>query len=218
MAVSLPNGVLLALATAYGTPVTMSALTNAAQAVATLTDSSSFSTGDYVEVTSGWSRLNNRVVRLDSVSASPETVVLEDINTTDTEDYPAASGAGSLREITTFTQISQILELTSSGGEQQFVTYSFLEQDFESQLPTQQSPMSISMTIADDPTLAGYVALKAAAETRDLVALRATLPDGSKILYNGYVSFNETPTMTKNQIMGVTATFSLQGRPVRYTT
>lgn len=218
MAVSLPNGVLLALATAYGTPVTMSALSNANPATATLTDSSTFANGDYVEVTSGWSRLNNRVARVTGWSASPETLQLEGINTTDTEDYPVGSGAGSLREITTFTQISQILELTSSGGEQQFVTYSFLEQDFESQLPTQQSPMSMTMVIADDPTLAGYIALKAAAEARDLVALRATLPDGSKILYNGYVSFNETPTMTKNQIMGVTATFSLQGRPVRYAT
>ena len=47
-------------------------------------------------------------------------------------------------------------------------------------------------------------------------SLGATLPDGSKILYNGYVSFNETPSMTKNQLMAVTATFSLQSRPVRY--
>lgn len=215
MAVSLPNGVLLALATAYAAADTVTAVSNANPAVATST-AHGLSNGAYVEVTSGWSRLNNRVVRVANVTAN--TFELEGINTTDTEDYPAASGAGSVREITTFTQIAQILELTSSGGEQQFVTYSFLEQDFESQLPTQQSPMSMTMVIADDPTLAGYVALKAAAETRDLVALRATLPDGSKILYNGYVSFNETPTMTKNQIMGVTATFSLQGRPVRYAT
>jgi hypothetical protein len=98
----------------------------------------------------------------------------------------------------------------------QFVTYSFLEQDFESQLPTQSSPMSIEMTIADDDTLPGFLALKAVAETRNLVGLRATLPNGSLILFNGYVSFNETPTMTKGQVMGVKATFNLQGRPVRY--
>lgn len=216
MSVALPNGVLLALATAYGTPVTMSALSNANPAVATVTDTTGFTDGDYVEVTSGWSRLNQRVVRLTSVSASPETMALEGINTTDTEDYPAGSGTGSVREISTFTQISQILELTTSGGDQQFVTYSFLEQDFESQLPTVQSPITITMQIADDPTLAGYIALKAAAESRELTALRATLPDGSKLLYNGYVSFNETPSMTKNQLMAVTATFSLQSRPVRY--
>lgn len=216
MSVSLPNGVLLALATAYSSPVTMSAITNANPAVATLSDTTGRADGDYVEVTSGWSRLNQRVVRLDNVSASPETVQFEGIDTGDTESYPPGSGAGSIREITTWTQIAQILELTTSGGDQQFVTYSFLEQDFESQLPTVQSPITITMQIADDPTLAGYQALKAAAEARELTALRATLPDGSKLLYNGYVSFNETPSMTKNQLMAVTATFSLQSRPVRY--
>jgi hypothetical protein len=44
------------------------------------------------------------------------------------------------------------------------------------------------------------------------------MPDGSKLLYNGYVSFNETPTMNKNQVMQVTATFSLMSKPVRYST
>jgi len=36
------------------------------------------------------------------------------------------------------------------------------------------------------------------------------------LLYNGYVSFNETPSMTKGEVMGVQATFSLLSRPVRY--
>lgn len=218
MAVSLPNGTLFALGTAFGTTKTISALSNAAEAVATLDSTTGLADGDYVKVASGWSRLNNRVVRVKSVSASPATVVFEGIDTSDTEDYPAGSGTGTLVEVTTWTQISQIMESTSSGGEQQFVTYSFLEQDFESQLPTVQSPIAINLQIADDPTLAGYIAAKAAAETRALTPLRATLPNSSKLLYNGYVSLNETPSMTKNQLMAVTATFSLQSRPVRYAT
>jgi hypothetical protein len=111
-----------------------------------------------------------------------------------------------------------VLDASTSGGDMQFANYSFLENDFEAQLPTQASPMSIKIDIADDPTLAGYIALKAAADARALRALRATMPDGSKLLYNGYVSFNETPTMNKNQVMQVTATFSLMSKPVRYST
>lgn len=214
MAVKLPNGVTLALATAYAAADTVTAVTNANPAVATTSGAHGISDGAFIEVTSGWSKLNNRIVRADNASGS--SIDYEGINSTSTQNYPAGSGTGSIREITTWTQISQILELTSSGGEMQFVTYSFLEQDFESQLPTQASPMSMSITIADDPTLAGYIAVKNAADTRSLVGLKATMPDGSVILYNGYVSFNETPTMTKNQLMGVVATFNLQGRPVRY--
>lgn len=214
MSVSLPNGVILSLATSYAAADTVSAVTNANPAVATTSAAHGIVTGQFMEVTSGWSRLNQRIVR--AASASGSTLSYEGIDATSTTNYPAGTGTGSVREIAAWTQISQILDLTSSGGDMQFVTYSFLEQDFESQLPTQANPMSIAMTIADDPTLAGYVALKNVADTRVLVGLKAVLPTGSIILYNGYVSFNETPTMTKNQLMGVRATFSLQGRPVRY--
>ena len=76
--------------------------------------------------------------------------------------------------------------------------------------------MTITLDIADDPTLAGYIAVKAAAESRALTGLKATLPNGSIILYNGYVSLNQTPSFTKGQLMVVKATFSLQGLPIRY--
>ena len=214
MAVALPNGVTFALATTYAAADTVSAVTNANPAVATTSSAHGITTGNFVEVTSGWSRLNNRIVR--AASASGSTLTYEGIDASSTTNYPAGTGGGSVREITAWTQISQIVELSTSGGEMQFTTYSFLEQDFESQLPTQSSPMTITMGIADDPTLPGYIAIKNLADTRQLVGLKATMPNGSVILYNGYVSFNETPTMTKNSVMVVNATFSLQGRPVRY--
>jgi hypothetical protein len=214
MSVKLPNGVTLALATAYAAPDTVTAVTNATTAVATTSAAHGITDGTFIEVTSGWSKLNNRIVRADTASGS--VLDYEGINTTSTQNYPIGSGGGSIRAISTWTQIAQVLELTSSGGEMQFTTYSFLEQDFESQLPTQSSPMTITMSVADDASLPGYIALKNAAESRALVGLKATLPDNSLILYNGYVSFNETPSMTKNSVMACQATFSLQGRPVRY--
>lgn len=213
MSVSLPNGVLLALATAYAAPQTISAISNASPGVATCT-AHGYANGDILEITSGWSRLNNKLVRAASVAAN--TFQLEGIDTSSTSLYPAGSGIGTVRKVTTFTQIAQILELTSSGGEMQFVTYSFLEQDFETQLPTQASPQQLQITVADDSALAGYQALKVAAQTRALTGLRATLPSGALLYYNGYVNFDETPSMTKNQLMGCKGGFALQNRPVRY--
>lgn len=214
MAVSLPNGVILALATTYAAADTVSALTNANPGVATTSSSHGITTGNYLEVTSGWARLNQRIVRASAAAGS--SVTYEGIDTSSTSVYPAGSGIGSVREITAWTQISQVLDLSTSGGDMQFANYSFLEQDFESQIPTQASPMSINITIADDASLAGYIALKAAAITRALTGLKATLPSGSILVYNGYISLNETPTMTKNQVMGVRATFSLMNTPTRY--
>ena len=76
--------------------------------------------------------------------------------------------------------------------------------------------MSINLTIADDPTLEGYKVLKKAKTLRDLRALRFRLPNASEILYNGYVSLNETPTTNKGDIMTVSASLALSSEPKRY--
>lgn len=214
MSVKLPNGVILSLATAYGAVKTITGVTNANPAVATASAAHGIANGAFIEVTSGWNEINNSIVRVSGASGA--TLNYEGVNSTSTTLYPVGSGGGSVREITTFTQIQQIIGVTTSGGEMQFTNYSFLEQNFESQLPTQASAQSITLEVADDPSLAGYIALKNASKSRALTAMRAQLPDGSVILYNGYVSLNETPSFNKGEIMTVTATFSLQGQPVRY--
>lgn len=213
-AVSLPNGIVVSIATAYGAAKTVSALTNAAPAVATTSAAHGITTGAIIEVTSGWQKLNGRIYR--AAAASGSVLSYEGTDTTSTANYPAGTGIGSLREITAFTQITQVTDLSTSGGDMQFATYSFLENNFESQLPTQASAQSLTITLADDPTLAGYIALKAAGEDRAVRALRMALPSGGYLLYNGYVSFNETPTLNKGSVNTVTATFSLLNAPVRY--
>lgn len=213
MSISLPNGATLKLATVYGTPISITAASNAAPAVLTAA-AHGLANGDLVEVTSGWSRINNRIFRV-SLSASG-TFALEGLDSSNTVTYTPGGGVGSVRKIATLTQITQILETTSSGGEMGFTEVSLLENDFSTQLPTQASAQSIAISIADDVTLAGFIAVKAAAETRSPRALVVTLPNSSVILYNGIVSLDETPSLTKNSIMAVKSTFSLQGRPVRY--
>lgn len=214
MAVSLPNGIVLALATAYAGSLTVTAASNASAAVLTVTNT--LAVGDYVEYTSGWSRANNRIFRLSAATGT--NVTLEGFDTTSTTLFPAGSGTGSIRKINTWTQITQVIGCTSSGGEPQYQTYSFLEQDYDSQIPTTTSAQSLALEIADDPNLAGYQALRNAAQTRAVTALRATLPAGGFILYNGIFAFDETPSLTKGNLMSVKAGVALQGRPVRYAT
>lgn len=214
MAVSLPNGIVLALATAYAASLTVTIASNASEAV--LTVANTLTAGDYFEFTSGWSNANNRIFRAKTPSGT--TVIAEGLDTTSTTLYPAGSGIGTIRKINTWTQITQIMGCTSSGGDAQYTTYSFLEQNYDSQIPTTTSAQSLALEIADDPALAGYVALKAAALTRATTALRATLPAGGAILYNGIIAFDETPSLSKGNLMTVKAGFALQGRPVRYAT
>lgn len=212
MAVYLPNGVTLAIATAYAAALTVTAASNAAECQLTVTNS--LAVGDIVEFTSGWSRANARLFRVKSPTAS--NIVLEGFDTTDATKFLAGSGAGTLRKINTWTQIQQVLELQSSGGDPQYQNYSFLEMDYDLQIPTTTSAQSLSITIADDSSLAGYKAVRTAATNRTLTGLQATLPNGGILLYNGYVAFDETPSMSKGQLSSVKAGFALQSRPVRY--
>lgn len=214
MAVSLPNGSIIAIASGYGASKSMTAISNATEAVATLEASHGVVENDILEVTSGWARLNNRIVRADSVSTND--VVFEDINTTNTTRYPAGSGIGSVREITGWTQVQQILTSTSQGGDQNFVTYQFLEAQDEVRIPTSRTAGGWELDIADDPTLAGYVLVAAADDDGLERAFKLTLPNGAILFYNAYVTIGQTPSLTVNQVMAVKMTLSFLNIPTRY--
>lgn len=215
MAFRLPNGTTFAIASGYGSPITVTALSNASEAVATATNT--LANGDFVEITSGWSRLNGKVARVKAVSGTGFT--LEGIDTSSTTTYPAGSGIGTVRKVSGWTQIQQVLTTSTSGGDQQFATFQTVESDQETRIPTSKSAAGLDLSIADDPTLPGYIALSAANDDRNPRALKCTLSNSSVILYNAYCSVNKTPSMTVNQVMACQATFSfINADPVRYAT
>ncbi|MEE4675365.1 phage tail protein [Pseudomonas alliivorans] len=213
MGFRLPNGATLQIASAYGAAIPVTALSNANPAVATAA-AHGLADGDIISVTSGWTRLNDRAARVDnSLSGSFE---LEKINTLNVQPYPAGSGAGSVREVTAFVEISQITDVGTSGGDQQFTTFGFLADDDDRQLPTSKNPISMSFTVADDPDLPYVAVVEEADEDKQPRVLRLNLPGGSVILYTAYVSITATPTLSRNNVMSRTITISLAGRSTRY--
>lgn len=217
MAVQVPNGALIAIASGYAASVTISSITNASPAVATTSAAHGLLAGDFVEITSGWSRLTNKVVRV-GVVGTTTTFELEGIDTTLTSIYPAGGGAGSVRKISGFTQLSQILSSSSSGGEQQFLDYQFLEADAQRRIPTFKNAAGLAFSVGDDATQAGYILASTANDDRLPRGVRITLPSGAKILYNAYISLNKTPSLTVNELMAVEVTLSLLAEVVRYAT
>ena len=213
MAISLPNGAIVAIASSYVAGNTITALSNANPAIATATNT--LDAGDFVEITSGWSRLTNKVVRVPAAGLTGSAFGLEGYDTTLTTIYPVGSGTGSYRKIDGWTQISQVLNSSSSGGEQQFLEYQLLEADSQKRIPTFKSAAGLTLSIADDPSLAGYIACSVANDDRAQRAVKITLPNGSILLYNAYISLNKTPSLTVNEIMACEATFSFLAEPVR---
>ncbi len=215
MAVSLPNGSIFAIASGYGSALTVSVATNASPCVMTST-AHGLLAGDFIEVTSGWTRLTDRILRVGVTAAN--TFELEGYDASSTTTHPAGSGIGTVRKIAGFTALSQVLSTSSNGGDQQFATYQFVEADVETRIPTVKSAAGLDMEVADDPTLAGYALALVANNDRAKRAVRVTLSNNSKILYNTYVSVDQTPSLSVNNVMAVKLTLSFLNLPIRYTT
>lgn len=213
MAVRVPNGTLVFIATALAAATDVSAASNAAECEMT-SAGHGLKDGDYVVVQSGWGGINGRVFRV--IGVAGDKFKLEKFDTSNLNRFPAGSGVGKVQKVNTWQQITQITELSTTGGEQQFTEFGFLEEDYDRQLPTTRSAGSLTFSVADDPSLPGYQALAKAADSAAEWPLRLNLKGGSVIVYNGYPSLNKTPTMTRNEIMVCSASFALSGEPNRY--
>ncbi|MFC3457261.1 MULTISPECIES: phage tail tube protein [Massilia] len=208
----LPNNIAFAVASVFATAVSLSAVTNAAEAVATATNT--FAVGDYVEYTGGWSKANGRVFRVKTATASNFT--FEGLDTTDVSLFPAGAGVGSVRKVTTWVPITGVTAAEVSGGDGKFVEVPLLDTEMPVSLPDGFSATTVALTIADEKGAPHHAALKAVSDGLKLTCLRGILPGGAVLLYAGYCSFNESPSLAKGSVMAVKATFSLQNKVVRY--
>lgn len=213
MAFRLPNGSTFDFAETYSDAVTITAISNANPAVASSV-AHGFVAGDIVVVSSGWVKLTGRAFKVGTVTT--DTFQLLGVNTTSTQSYPAGTSAGSAKSVDEWVNIPQITEVASSGGEQQFYQFGFLEEDEDRQIPTTKSPSTLTLTVADDPSQPYVPVVEAADELKEERIQRLNLVNGDVILYNSIASITNTPSLTRNQIMVRTITLAQQGRVTRY--
>jgi len=208
MAITLATGSAFAIATTYGTAKNMTAITNAVQAVATLEASHGVVVGDYLEVTSGWDRLNSRIVRVAAVATND--VTFENIKTSDTSRYPAGTGTGSIRRITAWTALSQVTpSIDVSGGTQNFADVTTITDTIKKKIPTDREAVIINLGFFDDPSLSWYAEVQKVSEASSVAAFRMVTPNGSKIVANAYWSLLQVPTVEDGTLRGsITVSFS----------
>jgi hypothetical protein len=201
MAIIKSLGLQLAIGSTFGTSVTMSAVTNAAEAVATLGTGHSIIVGDIIEVlTSGWPRLARRVVRAKTVATND--VTLELVDTSSTANFPTGEGAGTVREVTAWTSITQLRpEFGSTGGG--------FEQDDITQMtdvrrinrPGLAEAVTLDFTAFFDPSLAWVPTVRAASQGAVLTPFRIITAGLQKIYGNAYWGLNEEPVPENNSLI-----------------
>lgn len=214
MANQFPNGTKYAVSTTLAAAIAMTAVSNANPAVAgTPTPPSN---GDILVLKSGWSNLNDTVVRAAAATANGFT--LDKVDTTDVLRFPSGEGVGTYQVASSFVGLSSVRDVEVSGGEQQFFTYQNVEDESnrQKQDPTYKNPMTFRMQLAYDEEQPWYDTLVELDRKREPVVLRAILPSGKSIYYYGMVSFNKVPTQKVNEHMLVEFTLSMYADPITY--
>lgn len=162
---------------------------------------------------SNWTDLNDTAVYSDSSGH------LYELDTTDTSEFPPGESAPASYQVASgFTSISQIREIAQSGGDTNSFNWAYIDDKSTRQRskPTDKNPLVLTFTLDRDPNLPWMNALDTLDKKRQLCVMRETLITGEVLLYTGYVSFQKSPSRTRNENMTVTATFSINSDIIAY--
>jgi len=219
MSVYLPNGSKFYIGSAYAANKTFTTASNASECVLSFAADPALATGDFFEINCGWEAVDGNIYRVKTASGTgPYLVTIEGLNTTDTAVFPAGGADnGTVREVTTWTEITQVETPTTSGGEQQFINYQMLASDRERRLPSFRNAQGIQLTFFDDPTLAWYSSVLAASNNNaNPYAIKVDLKSGAKIVASGYWSLQKMPNMAANTPMTASIDIAIRNDVVRY--
>lgn len=215
MGFALPNGAHVYLASSYDSEVTVTAASNATDVVLTLATGHGIVANDIVQINSGWQDLNDLVAKV--TDASPTSITLGTIDTSDAERFAAGSGIGSVKKVLTWIEVPQITEVANSGGDQQKIQLQFLSDERQRELNTFKAAMSQTYTIAHDSTLLAYPVLKAADYSQNTLAAYMYVPKAKENRYwSVKVSFNAIPTTAINAVETVSVVFNLQSQAMTF--
>lgn len=210
-----PSGTIRSVATAFAAAKTISAITNATEAVVTST-AHGCSVGEFVEITSGWARLQKRAFRVKTVPDA-NSLVLEQADTSNTTLYPPGSGIGSLRKVNTWVQLTSTMNHSSSGGEARKVTYKFSESDVEYSINDGFSAVDRTFDMdADAITTPGYLALRTLTDVQTDTIMRSVAKSGATSLLPCTINLNEEEVEQDGQIVVCRVAVSGNARSTRY--
>ncbi len=213
MAYYFPEGSSIQFSNTLGAAKTITAATNANPAVLTST-AHGYVTGDEVLFTSGWEDATDTVYKVTVIDAN--TFSLQGLNTSNTSFFPAGSGTGTTQELSAWSAVPQVLNISTSGGDARFTTVSPLAKRNDINVPTGFNALSMTLTMGHDPSNATYQTMLDISRTLSKVALKLVLSGGGTMYGYGYMSVAEAPTLSRNQANQVNAALTMLGRAISY--
>lgn len=213
---SLPGGSKIALATEFSVKKSVTAISNATEAVCSC-DTHGLQAGDIIMLYSGWGRLDNKPFRVKAVTADTFTLEGQHANTTDTKQFSAGGGAGAFTKASTWVDVLKILKMNTSGGDAKKSTFRYLDSENELEINDGFSAVSRQLDVdADALETAGYAALVSLTASGADTIQRVTTRNGAVSYLACTVAMNEEVKMQDGQVNAVSAVFSGKSRSTRY--
>lgn len=197
MAYYFPEGSKVYFTNTFAAAKTVSAATNADPAVLTAT-AHGYADNDELLFTSGWEDATDMVFKADQLST--DTLSLLGLDTTNTSFYPAGSGTGTLKKLSNWVEVPQVLGVSTSGGDARFTTIDLLAKRNSINVPTGFNATSMTLTLAHDPANANYQDMLAISRGLSNVAFKLVLSGGAVMYGYGYLSVSEAPQLNRNQV------------------
>ena len=191
---------------ALGTPKTITGISKVSEAVVTGTHD--FSVGDLILLASigGMTEMNDRVVRVKSVSTTV-SFVAEAIDSTAFTTY---TSGGTATKLTTFVTFDNATSFNfGEPAPNKLDSTTIHEKISKKEIFGLDSAPEITMALQSDPMGATMVALRAAAAAKTYRGFRVTLQSGVVLIMNSYVAGGRGLSGSAGAIATATATLTL---------
>lgn len=204
------SNVAVAMESALGSNITITAISKASEGVVTATNT--LSNGDFVKLSvQGMFQLDGRVARVSSVSGASFT--LEGVDTTLFDTF----ATGTANKITFGTSITTATTLNASGGDFDFIDTTTIHVNSKTQIPGAASAATYTFDNIWDVTDAGLLAMKLAGDAQSQRAFKFTFGTGGQIMvFNGYVAANLLPGGSAQQLVTTPSAITMFGSPTYY--
>lgn len=204
------SNVAVAMQSALGTSITITAISKATEGVVTATNT--LANGDYVVVSAqGMRQVDDRVFRVKSVSGTGFTLEGEDTTAFDTFT------SGSCQKVTYGTSIVTATSINPSGGDFDFIDTTTIHVAQRSQMPGLPSALSYGMDHIWDVSDTGLKAMKTASDSQAKRSFMFTFGTGGQIMvFNGYVGASLAPLGSSQQLVTCKATITCNGTPTYF--
>lgn len=206
------SNVSITIESSKATALTVTAISKAATGVVEYTGTDP-TNGDFVLMSvEGMYQLDGRVFKVANVDGVGDDFELSGENTTTYDTFTSGTA-----EVVTFgTTLATATGLSVSGGEAQVETIYYIGENFGRDIPGPSTPITYQFDCTWDPSDAGLVALKAAADSQTDKAVKIQFADGAVVVFLGRISATLLPGGTAPGIVTTSVSISMNGRPTVY--